>query len=484
MQSQTLKPPLKSLNRKLQYWLATSMNDINEIATCCSKWSTPGLSIKRWFMANIIGFLLTSIGLISFIQLNVLIDLLNCLGCAWIALSNIIPSYICSTIITVIGLCLVFVGQTQALKTITEVIKPKGTQKLVDILLSNRRLHRGTKIVALGGGTGLSSLLRGLKQFSHNLTAIVTVADDGGSSGRLRQELGVLPPGDIRNCLAALATEESLLTKLFQYRFSAGDGLKGHSFGNLFLTAMTEITGNFEQAIATSSKVLAVKGQVLPATLNDVSLWAELDEGRIVTGESNIATAKGKINNIGCIPANPKALPATIKAIKSAECIVLGPGSLYTSIIPTLLVPEIRDAIANAKVPRIYVCNIMTQPGETDDYTVADHIRAIDKAGGLKLFDAVIVNQQSLSTQALTKYAQEGSYPVKLDYAEVAMLGRQVISADILDENQKTHYIRHNSHILAKTIAEISTKQKIIFTSETSKVNAFPNKNKKLVVVR
>ena len=472
MQSQTLKLPVKFLSRKLQYWLASFINDITEILRCCFKWLTPGLSVKRWLLTNIGGVLLTSIGLASFIKLQVLIDLINFFNFLWIAVTNIFPSYMCSMLITGIGLWLVFLGQTQAIKSIIQVIKPKGTQKLVDVLLSSRRLHRGTKIVAVGGGTGLSSLLRGLKQFSHNLTAIVTVADDGGSSGRLREELGVLPPGDIRNCVAALATEESLLTQLFQYRFSAGDGLKGHSFGNLFLTAMTDITGNFEQAIATSSKVLAVKGQVLPATLNDVSLWAELDEGRIVTGESNIAAAKGRISNIGCIPANPKALPATIKAIKSAECIVLGPGSLYTSIIPNLLVPEIRDAIANAKVPRIYVCNIMTQPGETDGYTVADHIRAIDKACGLKLFDAVIVNQQSLSPQALAKYAQEDSYPVTVDHSEVTSLGRQIIPADILDENQKTHYIRHNSHTLARTIAEISAKQKNLFASETLKIEA------------
>lgn len=471
MQSHILKLPIKSVHRKLQYWLATSINEINEVSRCSFKWLTPGLSIKRWLLTSILGVVLTSIGLASFLKLSVLIDLIDFFNTFWSNITSIFPSYVLSVLITVLGLWLVFLGQTQIVKAITEVIKPTGTQRLVDILLSNRRLHRGLRIVAIGGGTGLSSLLRGLKQFSHNLTAIVTVADDGGSSGRLREELGVLPPGDIRNCLAALATEESLLTRLFQYRFSAGDGLKGHSFGNLFLTAMTEITGNFEQAIATSSKVLAVKGQVLPATLSDVSLWAELDEGKIVKGESNIAAAKGKISNIGCIPANPRALPATIKAINSAECIVLGPGSLYTSIIPNLFVPEIRDAIANAKVPRIYVCNIMTQPGETDGYTVADHIRAIDKACGQKLFDAVIVNQQLLSTQALAQYAQEDSYPVTVDHSEVTRLGRKIIYADILDENPKTHYIRHNSQILAKTIAEINIKSKTIDTSEILKIS-------------
>lgn len=459
MQADTLKLPVTFLTRKIN--LPTFTANFTEIIGCCFKWLTPGLSIKRWFLVNIAGTVLASIGIVSFIQLDLVVNFIIRLSNFLNAIALIFPDHLCSVFITCLGLWFIFLGQSRAMKSIAEVIKPERTQKLVDILLSNRRLNRGKKIVAVGGGTGLSSLLRGLKQFSNNLTAIVTVADDGGSSGRLRSELGVLPPGDIRNCVAALAKEESLLTELFQYRFSAGDGLKGHSFGNLFLTAMTEITGNFEQAIAASSKVLSIKGQVLPATLENVSLWAELDEGRIVQGESNIAATKGKINHIGCIPARPKALPATIKAIKSAECIVLGPGSLYTSIIPNLLVPEIKDAIASAKVPRVYICNIMTQPGETDGYSVSDHIKAIDRACGQKLFDAVIVNQQSLSPEALAKYAQEGSYPVAVDRAEIAALGRQVIFADVLDENKQTHCIRHNSLKLAKIIADLDIKETI-----------------------
>ena len=448
-------------NQKIQLFTQFA-SYLTAFIKCCLKWLTPGLSVKRWFVVSLVGILLINIGFVSLLQLDLVVNLIFQLNRILDAIANVCPSYLCSILLTLVGLWLMFIGQTHAIKSITEVIKPAGNQKIVDLLLSNRRLERGKKIVAIGGGTGLSSLLRGLKQFSCNLTAIVTVADDGGSSGRLRSELGVLPPGDIRNCIAALAKEENLLTELFQYRFAAGDGLKGHSFGNLFLTAMTEITGNFEQAIAACSKVLAVKGQVLPATLNDVSLWAELDEGIIVTGESNIAATQGKINHIGCIPKNPIALPASIKAIADAECIVLGPGSLYTSIIPNLLVPELRDAIASSAVPRVYVCNIMTQPGETDGYSVADHIRAIDKACGQKLFDAVIVNQQSLSPEALAKYAQEGSYPVAIDCSEIAALGRQVIFANVLDEDPKTHCIRHNSLQLAKTIAKINIKQKIL----------------------
>lgn len=455
----TLNPPIKSLNTKLKCFMTAFVSDFEEIVKCYLKWMTPGLLVKRWLVVNTIGILLTSIGLVSFCKLSLVIGLITFLSNLLSAIANVVPSYMCSTLITVFGLWLIVIGQTQAMKSLANALHPERTQKIVELLLTRqldqeKKLDQGKKIVAVGGGTGLSSLLRGLKHFSHNLTAIVTVADDGGSSGRLRAELGVLPPGDIRNCVAALAKEESLFTELFQYRFSAGDGLKGHSFGNLFLTAMTEITGNFETAIAACSEVLAIKGQVLPATLDDMHLWAELEQGQLVKGESNIAAAKGKIEHIGCIPANPTALPASIKAIKSAEVIVLGPGSLYTSIIPNLLVPEIRDAIANARVPRIYVCNIMTQPGETDDYTVSDHIKAIERVCGQQLFDLVIVNQQPLSPQALAKYAQEGSYPVTIDQAELDSLGCQVIFADILDEDRKTHCIRHDSWKIAKIIAE------------------------------
>jgi uncharacterized cofD-like protein len=320
------------------------------------------------------------------------------------------------------------------------------------MLLNHRRLNRGPKIVAMGGGTGLSSLLRGLKQYSNHITAIVTVADDGGSSGRLRREIGVLPPGDIRNCLAALADEEKLLTELFQYRFKAGDGLVGHSFGNLFLTAMSEITGDLEQAATACSQVLAIRGKVLPATLSDVSLWAEMDDGRIIQGESNIPQAGGKIRNIGCIPPNPPALPAAIKAIEEAEYIIIGPGSLYTSIIPNLLVPEIREALARAKAPRIYVCNIMTQPGETEGYTVADHIRALDRVCGYKPFDAVLAHRKPPSPESLRRYAQENSHPVFLDREEVTNLGRRIVMANVMDEDEVTGYVRHDPYRLARVL--------------------------------
>ncbi len=415
------------------------------------KWLSPGLSVKRWLLISAGGVLLTSLGLAIWIKLTPISYAIEILEQVLRAIASFVPNYISGPLVLLGGLLLILLGQTRTVGSITKVLRTQGDEELIDVLLAHRRLYRGPKIVTIGGGTGLSTLLRGLKTYSANITAIVTVADDGGSSGRLRREIGVLPPGDIRNCLAALADEEKLLTELFQYRFKAGDGLIGHSFGNLFLTAMSEITGDLEQAIAASSKVLAVQGQVLPATLSDVRLWAELADGRRIEGESTITEAGGNIVKIGCIPENPPGLPAAIKAIKEADYIIIGPGSLYTSVIPNLLVPEIGDAIAASCAPRIYVCNIMTQPGETQGYTVADHIQAIDTACGRRLFNAVLVHKKIPSAQALIRYAQEGSHPVFIDREAIAQLGRRIVPANVLYEDE-TGYVRHNPQKLARVL--------------------------------
>ncbi len=416
------------------------------------KWLAPGLFVKRWLLLSAGGVLLTSLGLAIWAKLTPIFYLIDFISQALERIANFIPSYVSGPLAIICGLVLIFWGQTRTVGSITEVLKPDRDKELVDVLMAHRRLNRGPKIVVVGGGTGLSTLLRGLKVYSANITAIVTVADDGGSSGRLRQEFGVLPPGDIRNCLAALADQEKLLTELFQYRFQAGGGLVGHSFGNLFLTAMSEITGDLERAIAASSQVLAVRGRVLPATLSDVRLWAELADGRRIEGESNITEADGKIVKIGCNPGKPPALPAAIKAIEEADYIIIGPGSLYTSIIPNLLVPEIADAIASCSVPRIYVCNIMTQPGETVGYSVSDHIRAIDEACGKQLFNAVLVHRKVPSAQSLINYAQVNSNPVFLDRESVAKLGRRIVLSNVMDEDEHTNLVRHNPERLARVL--------------------------------
>jgi uncharacterized cofD-like protein len=435
------------------------------------KWLFPGILIKRWLLVTIVGVSLTILGLAIWVKLTPINRIIDFIVSFVSKIANIIPNSISGPVAVLVGLFLIFWGYYGTLGSLTEVLQPESDQQLIDILIDHRRLNRGPKIVAIGGGTGLSTLLRGLKHYSANITAIVTVADDGGSSGRLRREIGVLPPGDIRNCLASLADEEKLLTELFQYRFDSGDGLTGHSFGNLFLTAMSEVTGDLERAIAASSKVLAVRGKVLPATLSDVRLWAEFEDGRIVEGESKIPEVGGKIVNFGCYPANPPALPSVIKAINKADYIILGPGSLYTSVIPNLLVTEIRDAIAKSSAPKIYVCNIMTQPGETDSYTVADHIRAIDHVCGVKLFDAVLAQGRSPCPSVLSKYAREKSHPVFLDREDVKNLGRRIVIANVMEENEKTGYVRHNSDLLARVLLRwYSTKWKPRFRLPLGKV--------------
>jgi uncharacterized cofD-like protein len=416
------------------------------------RWLAPGIFVKRWLLTISCGVIVTFMGLAIWLKLAPIRFLFESIDNALSYLASIVPHYLSGPLVLGAGLFLILWGHSRSLSAVTRVLRPDANDTLLDVLWHNRRLNRGPKIVTIGGGTGLSTLLRGLKIYSANITAIVTVADDGGSSGRLRRDFGVLPPGDIRNCLAALADEEKLLTELFQYRFAAGDGLEGHSFGNLFLTAMSEITGDLERAVAASSKVLAIRGRVLPSTLADVDLWAELEDGRMIQGESNIGKADGQIVKIGCIPAAPPALPAAIEAIAQADYIIMGPGSLYTSVISNLLVPEIAEAIARSNAPRIYVCNIMTQPGETSGYTVADHIESIDRACGRRLFDAVLVQKSQPSAGCQTRYAQENSYPVYLDRERVKKLGRSIFAVNVMEEDNETGYLRHNSRRLAKSL--------------------------------
>lgn len=416
------------------------------------KWLTPGLFVKRWLLLSAFGVILVSLGVAISIRLTPVFFLLQFAEKSLQLIAKTVPRYVSGPVALALGLFLIWWGQSRTLGAITEALLPDGDNELVDKLLTHRRLNRGPKLVALGGGTGLSCLLRGLKDYSTNITAVVTVADDGGSSGRLRREMGVLPPGDVRNCLAALADEEKLITELLQHRFSTGDGLTGHSFGNLFLTAMSEITGDLEQAIVASSKVLAIRGDVLPATLSDVRLWAEFADGRRVEGESKIPEAGGKIVKIGCIPENPPALPKAVRAIQAADLIILGPGSLFTSVIPNLLVPEIVAAISARQVACVYVCNVMTQPGETDGFSVADHIQAIDKVCGRRIFDAVLVQKDSPSPESLERYAANQSHPVLLDRDELRRIRCRPILANVIDEDPETYVVRHNSYKLARIL--------------------------------
>ncbi|MFA5200096.1 MAG: YvcK family protein, partial [Candidatus Omnitrophota bacterium] len=318
------------------------------------------------------------------------------------------------------------------------------------ILYQKKQLGRGPRIVTVGGGTGLSVLLSGLKNYTSNISAIVTVADNGGSSGRLRQQFDVLPPGDIRNCLVALADAPTLMRDLFQFRFDGNSEFSGHSFGNLFLMVMSRLTGDFEKAIKETSKVLALRGQVIPSTLGDVTLVAKFKDGSTVVGEEQIPKARKSINKIMLSPEQPAATPDAIKAIKEAQIIVLGPGSLYTSIIPNLLIKEISNEIAQSEAIKVYVCNVMTQPGETDGYSVSDHIKALVSHSHPHILDYCVINNGEVSSEILSRYSQDKSVLVINDRKKVESIGYRVVEEDFSMISEGV--IRHDSEKLAKII--------------------------------
>lgn len=359
------------------------------------------------------------------------------------------PAYL-TWILAFTGTVFVAIGARMWLRSVVRIARDPAPEG-VRATLAGIRLQQGYKIVAIGGGTGLSTLLRGLKRRTSNLTAVVTVSDDGGSSGRLQKELGVLPPGDVRNCLVALADDEALVTDLFRFRFTEGEGLSGHSFGNLFLAAMSGITGNFDRAIKESSRVLNIVGRVLPATLGVVRLCAELDDGSIVQGESNISLAKRPIRRIFFDPPGASPLEEVIAAIRDADAIVLGPGSLYTSILPNFLIGRIAREVAGAHAVRVYVCNVMTQPGETDNMTAADHVKALFDSAGERVCDFVVVNDEAPS-RLVAAYAQEGQVPVRPDLERIAAMGVESVGAGVISE---TDTVRHDPDRLATTVVGI-----------------------------
>ncbi|EKE04281.1 MAG: hypothetical protein ACD_20C00089G0001 [uncultured bacterium] len=410
-------------------------------------WLLPGLQIKRWFLLTFLGTFCIALGGAIVLELhpvNQSIELVR-------TLAQKSPSSITGSMVVGLGVIFFFLGWKKANSSIMDAIDPGDRAHLLETLYRRRKLNRGPKIVAIGGGTGLSTILKGLKHITNNITAVVTVGDDGGSSGRLREEMGVLPPGDIRNCIAALADEEDLVTELFQYRFKAGNGLEGHSFGNLFLSALCAITGDMVTAVKESSKVLAIRGQVLPATLDDMRLVAEMEDGRVIMGESHIPEAGGKIKKLRTEPANLHPLEDAVLAIEAADIIILGPGSLYTSIIPNLLIEDITEAISNSKAKKICICNIMTQPGETDDFSAADHVQAIlEHANYKNIIDAVFVND-SLPKNLALKYKAANSIPVKLDIENLKKLGVKVVIKRLIEKN-KDGLVRHSPRRLARAV--------------------------------
>jgi uncharacterized cofD-like protein len=320
-------------------------------------------------------------------------------------------------------------------------------------------MNEPLRVVSIGGGHGLSALLEGLKQYAHSyeprvdITAIVTVTDDGGSSGRLRREFDVLPPGDIRNCMVALSEDGALLSELFQYRFKAGHGLKGHSFGNLFLTALTHITGDFSDAVRSSAEVLKIAGRIFPSTAANVSLEAVLDDGQVLRGESRISRSKRRIVQIRLEPNRVRPLKETLEAIARADLITIGPGSLFTSVIPNLLVAGIPKAIRRSNASKAYFVNLMTQPGETTNFSAADHVEAVNAHSGGMLFDRVVVSTSRISPAVRRRYAEQNSAPIANDMPKLESMGLQVISADLLQKGSK---VRHNPAAIARVAVELA----------------------------
>lgn len=359
------------------------------------KWLYPGMGIKRWLLLLAAGITLLSLGM-AYVLTDIYRHQPLPRAFYYITL-QFVPRIYRALLFGILGLSAAVLAVLRLSASLLAVSIPPGQENLAELVYQQRQRERGPRVVAIGGGTGLASALRGLKEYTTRLTAIVTVADDGGSSGRLRRELGVLPPGDLRNCIAALADAESLTTQLFQYRFGGGTALNGHSFGNLFIVAMAGITGSFERAVEESSRVLAVRGRILPSTLENVTLCAEVveaekDHHRQIEGESSIPEAGLPIERVFLRPESVHGYPEAVKAILEADVIAIGPGSLYTSVLPNLLVSDITAAIRTSQALKIFVCNVATQHGETDGYSVHQHVEALARHIGPHLCDYVLAN--------------------------------------------------------------------------------------------
>lgn len=414
------------------------------------RWFTPGLGVKRWYLVILLGVTMLGVGLAIF-----LLDLYRTestnpilLTILSVASLRFLPRFLRILIFGGFGIGVVVFGIWQLNNALLRPYIRPGRQ-LVDDLSNYRRRDRGPRIVTIGGGHGLSTLLRGLKAYTRNLTAVVTVADDGGSSGRLRESYGILPPGDIRNCLAALSNDEQMLTQLFQYRFSGAGNLDGHSFGNLFITALAEITGSFEGAIAESGKVLSVSGRVLPATLHNVRLVADMQLPNSpnqvrVQGESRIPQMAGRVQHVWLEPNDAPAYPPVIKALLNADMIIVGPGSLYTSLLPNLLVHDLFGAMQASKAVKVYVSNIATQKGETDMYSCYDHVRVLEEHVGDRLFDVVLCNDNHEGQLS------PDSQWVRAD--EKSLADSRVRCADLVDDSYSW---RHDSAKLAEALITV-----------------------------
>jgi uncharacterized cofD-like protein len=416
------------------------------------KWLYPGMKFKRWLLLFSLGVIIASIGLAVVFNYKYVGNLEE----AIFRMVYVMTGTYYYTVTTIVGIAVITTGlgimmlaTRQIIRSVISVLIPEGSERLVDLIFQKRKLNRGPAVTVIGGGTGLSVLLRGIKSVTSNITAIVTVADDGGSSGRLREDLGMIPPGDLRNCLVALADTEPLMEKLFQHRFGGGGDLAGHSFGNLFIAAMSEVLGDVEKALKESSKVLAVRGQVLPASTQRVKLMAEMTDGTIIAGESQIPLANKTIQRVYLHPEEVEPVHSALEAIQEADAIILGPGSLYTSVLPNLLIKGVAEALKESQAVKIYICNVMTQPGETDGFTASRHVKTILDHVGPGVIDYVVVNSQPVAQNLREVYASQGAFPVAVDKEALSELDVKVVEANIISE---TNLVRHDPVKLSRTI--------------------------------
>jgi uncharacterized cofD-like protein len=413
------------------------------------RWLYPGMHIKRWLLLLLLGVCLMGLG-ISYVLREAYLQY-TFPGTFYYITLQFVPRWARGLLFMTLSLTTVGIATWKLNQSLLYAfVRPERDRSLSQTIYNKRILGRGPKIVAIGGGTGLSMLLRGLKEYTSNLTAIVTVADDGGSTGRLRQEFGVIAPGDIRQCIAALAEAEPLMSRLFQYRFKEGTGLDGHSFGNLFIVAMSEVTGNFEAAIHETSRVLNVRGAILPSTLEDVTLSARTHEDEMVHGEHNITEHGAAIKDLYLNPASAEAHPDAVRAILEADLVVIGPGSLYTSVLPNMLVDGIHKALLASSATRVFVCNVATQHGETDGFSVQDHMEALERHIGKGMFHAIVANN-NIATELPEAWH---SRPVPLDRnAGVnGLAGARVVEADVVAEENR---YRHDPVKLAATLIRL-----------------------------
>ncbi len=416
------------------------------------KWLYPGMKLKRWLLLFSLGVIAVSIGLavvFNYKYVGALEETIFKMVYLATGKYYYTVTVIVGISVVTLGLMVMMFATRQIIRSVISVIIPDGSERLVELIFQKRKLNRGPSVVVVGGGTGLSVLLRGIKSVTSNVSAVVTVADDGGSSGRIREDLGIIPPGDLRNCLVALADTEPLMEKLFQHRFGGTGTLAGHSFGNLFIAAMTEVLGDVEQALRESSKVLKVRGQVLPASTETLRLVAEMTDGTVVEGESRIPLAGKVIKRLAIRPAQAAPVKASLEAIQEADACILGPGSLYTSVLPNLLVDGIADALRQSQAVKIYICNVMTQPGETDHYTASQHVKAIFDHVGPGVIDYVVVNVEGVACTLQQTYASPRAYPVQADIEELQALGVKVVEANLISE---TNLVRHDPVKLSRTI--------------------------------